>query len=394
MNRTAVAVAATILLVALPVGAQSAYHGVDGVTYYFAMGTRLSGHVVNHGDAAGPHTLNFTGCAFAQFRPETGGGRMHVIGLIDDLTYLEVEFDEFLSPDGTTPAIMPNLTLDGSYGQTPTVRTSMAAWGTAVVLVDNEVLPEPVGDGERYDASFYTGHDGVRDDETLAPSTEADRGDHELHLRLRTPDDAVPTSVQGRFAPSGDLPGGLFSPNEAYSDRLVIPNLKYGGTAVFAIRMTANAPPDMNDVEFSVQSPTGQALGSVRLTPSILGAADGELRVPLSEFGMYAIEARGKVALSSYTIDITLEPADVFDLDFWWEDVEYGQEAGPAMNQCRKQMGYAIVPGSIIGRDDPPSFLLELVFVGVIAGIATVLLIVRIVSDSATSSLFRKQMGK
>lgn len=365
-----------------------------GVVYYQASGVLVSGHLVNEGDMSGPYVQDFVGCTFSRVRPETGGGRVQMHGIVDGRNYLFFDFDQFVSPDGVTPSINPQFTLNESLGQDPPVDAQMGVWGEGTLRLMGSNFTDPVSEKDDLYADYYVITDGIQDDKTGAALAKADKGDDEIHLRVRTPDDAVPKTRTFHIERTGDLPAGGFSPNEAYSERFRFENSKLGGTASMQITSSATAPEGMNEFTVAVYSSTGTLLANVTMTPAF-GADDGDsVEFPLSEFGQYEIEVRGKVAFSQYALDLTFTPPETMDLHFWWEEVTLAGAAGLDFNQCKDEMGFSTVPGATVGRADPPNWMMELVVVGVIGATATLLLIVKVMTESYSDMTMKKRFGR
>jgi hypothetical protein len=361
----------------------------DGVSYFWSVGGADSGHLVNRGDDTGAASFDFVGCAFAKLRPEKTLGLVRMLGLVNGANKLEATFDEFLSPDGITPGIMTNLTLNASVGQTPALRTRAAAWGTGSLVLDGMPFLDPVGDGSDLTASYAAARDGERDDASGALLQEAQRGDEEMHFHLGTPSGATGQTVSFTIAPPGNTP-----PNEAYGLRQDFYNAKLGGTAKVHVASSAYATAGMNSFTIAFIAPSGKTLANVTMTPAVLADDNKDVTFPLSEFGLYTVDVRGKVAFATYSLQMNLEPPKHMDLDLWWENVTYGEAATQQWNDCQKQMGYASVPSMVVERDSPPTFLLELVVVAVIGGTAGVLLGVKLVSESVSTLRFKRQGGR
>lgn len=410
------------LLVAGAAAAQTeAYQVLDGVTYYMAYGAIGSGSMASGPAYDGAGLAPFDGCVFAMLRPGFDHGRVRVLASVDDRTHMEIDLGDFYgAATAMQGGIAVNLTTDGSLDhaapQHPAVFAPAAAWGAARMSVEGSPIPDPVSGAETVDAGFLVTKDGFRADDSkgmprsdgqgwvdaaTAFSAKTDKGDWEIHLRLESPPDASPSSDGFAFAPPSAYPAAVpdigLPPNSEYSEFFQFNNTRFGGKATAHIVATAPVPPTLNELTFTIRSPTGIEVGNATLAPSVIGDAVQDLVFPLSQFGVYQVLVHGKVALAKYNIEVTLEPAADFDLNLWWENVTFGGQARQDFGDCARQLGSAsgsIPAGTSVRRNEPPNFLLEIVIVGVVAAVAAVLLVVKLVSDSVSSSAFRRQYRK
>jgi hypothetical protein len=397
--RITVITALSILLLAGIASAQetpSPYAKYDGVFYYFAHGTLNSSTATNGGANTGLQVLDAKVCIKAQLRPELARGRINLVGLIDNNTYLEMDFDDILSPNGVLPGVSSNFTLGADLGQAPPLRTRIGAWGPIFMTANGRNVTDPVSSQEdlSLQGAFFVTQDGERDDDTGAHLASTQKGDTEMHLRIRNDPDGAPVTLTRRISQGGDLPAGGFSPNEAYSNRFLVYNPKFGGTATAQISFNSNAPAGLNELTFTFSSPTGKLMGETKLTAAALSAGSGTVEFPLNEFGSYIVEVRGKVALSSYTINLAMAPPKSLDLRFWWEEVSVGEQANKDMTDCRKQIGVMATADRIVGRPPPPSWFMEKVIVGIVGATAGVLLVTKIIVDGVAQMQLKRRFGR
>lgn len=418
-------VAMLLLAVALALPATAshpeAYASQESASYYFAYGEYGSGHLALGSAYDGQNLVPFEGCLFAQLRPGLDHGRIHLLGLLENRTTLDLNIDGYSGGDAKQGGIATNVTLDGTLDlgvkEHPEVTASAAAWGVATgsLLTAGAIMPvnftDPVGGGETLSASMFVGDDGYRDDATngiplaqgngwYSPTSDQaaklDKGNAEMHLRLRTPADASPTSDEVRFASEGDLPDGSMSPNMEHAANLPFANSKFGGHGKAHLTASANAPPGLNAITFSIISPLGMEVGNATLTPSLGADAQQDIEFPLDHFGSYLLAVHGKVALAKYAAVIALDPPASLDMNLWWDHVQFGESARGGINRCIKAFseGAGSAAPVTVGRAKPPGFPLEAVVLSVVVAAATVLVITKMLSHSRATSSFRKTARK
>jgi hypothetical protein len=401
-----------LLLLALPLGtaapeeesAPSSYASIDGVAYHLASG-RVNGSALAHDAGGGERLLDFQGCAFTQFRPGFGRGRVAVDGLIDGVVPVKLEMSDFEAGGGFVES---NVTVDAS--QHPALpeggraRAEIAARGVAQMhagIVENEDgfpalgnFTDPVTGSQELSAAVFVARDGSRG-EGGAPQPEVQRDDDEIHVVVATPPGAEPQSQAMWFGPPAFTADGSAFPEGEHAASYRFLNTRYGGVAALTVTASARAPPGQNEVTVTVYSPDGFEAANATVAPSILGPSTVELEVPLDQLGDYTVLARGRLLMGNYRIDVELQPAAGFRFDFFWEEFHRGEEARNANSQCLKELGLRaqVVSGSV-RRNPPPMFPMELVVMGVVAAVVTGLFLVKLGYETLSSAEFKRSFKK
>lgn len=385
-------------------GPPSAYGTVDGVTYYMAAGL-VNGSALTHDAGAGEQRLDFQGCAFLQFRPAFGRGRLAVDGLLDAAVPLKLEMSEFDAPGG---GVRTNVTLDaahdpalpaGAKAQAELAAAGFAQMHAGIVLDELTGNPtlgnftDPRSGAEEMEASVFSTTDGVRD-EAGALQDKASKDD-EIHVVVASPADAQPKSDLLSFGPPPALPDGSAFPDSEHSAAYSFRDTRYGGVAKVTVTSTSKAPPGSNEVTVAVYSPDGFEAGNVTVSSSALGPGQGSFEVPLDRIGDYAVLAHGRLLAGNYRIDVELVPPPAFKLDFWWESVERGDAARAANGQCMKDLGLRaqVLSGSVT-RHKPPGFPMELVVLSIAVAAATGLFLVKLGYETFSSAEFKRSFKK
>lgn len=375
-----------LLLALAPVAAKipaEATFEMDAVTYLYATGVVGTGHMTLGGD--GSTELPLHACAFVMLHPGTPNGRVMVRGLYNNASTVDVFVEQFKLPDGKR-GYSRDAVADVDGHET---MADLALRGNASLRVNTDKYLDPSTDNDTLAGSAALLAAGVRDDLTgarLAAPFEDD--DHELHIELTSLPGNPPTQAQYTFTSGGVLP-----PTEAYGTAFAFENTKFGGRAAIQVSADANAPDGMNELRFVLMSPSGRVVSEASVAPALLAPDSATLEAPLDEFGPYMLLVSGKVALAGYSAQVTLEPPPDFRVHLWWENVTFGAQAYQDYTACAQDVGSpneVIAVESITARPEPPQMNLKWVFAGVGAGVAVVVLGVKLVSDQISLSAFRK----
>ncbi|MHB1262606.1 MAG: hypothetical protein ACYC2H_12930 [Thermoplasmatota archaeon] len=390
----------------------SSYGSIDGVTYFMLAGPVNASHVASN-PGTGDAVMDFQGCAFVQLRPDLDRGRISIAGLIDGFTPMRAEIGDFSGNAGPQGPIATNLTIDAAYhpvlqaGQT--VRAEAVTEGIAEMKASEYVdvlqspprfvmanFTDPVGGGEELRALLAIAEDGIRDDETGALQDKVTRDDAEMHIVLTSPEGVSPDpdELPPFFGPS-DLPDGSYSADAEHSRNFEFLNTRFGGKGTLAFTASSKAPPGFNEVTVLLRAPDGSEQANATVQWSALEAGQATLEFPADQMGFYTVTVTGKLMLGSYSMQVTLDAAPAFQLDFWWEDVVRGAQAVNAYGDCQRDVGLrAQVVAGKVDRAQPPAFPMKVVVLSIAAAAATVLLVVKLVSDQVSSGEFRKQFKK
>lgn len=409
MKASILAIAALFLLSGVAAAASSdkdpAYASIDHVTYYVAAGVANGSYLAAKTDG-GEARQTFIGCAYAQLRPNNENGRVFVAGLIDNYTPLMVEIGDFTGTGARQGGVATNLTLDQALDPIvpsgKTVGTEAAAWGTANLwagLVPKETpfgtilvpanFTDPVGGGEDFRATYATMTDGLRDATSGDPLADPVKGRDEMHVVVQSPEGATPTPDHVSFAGPANVPQ---AEHAATYDML---NPRFGGLATVTFTATANAPPGLNELTLRVLRPDGTVAGNASVSASVIAPGKATLKVPLDQMGSYTFGVTGKMLLGTYTIDVQIDPAPVFQLDFWWDQVARGDQGRSYVNDCQKEIGLVSqVRPVAVGRHRPPHFPLEVVVMAAAGSLATILLITKYITESVAAGEFRRAFRK
>jgi hypothetical protein len=383
----------------------SAYAVWDGVTYYLAAGI-VNGSSVAIDVGGGERLLDFNGCALVQLRPGLDRGRVSIAGMVDGVTPLRVDFGEFDGDTASQGPVAANLTLN------PAVHPMLPAGATARGEVAGEAIAtmqaaevwdpideryraanftDPVGGGTELRARLAVSQDGVRDDGTGSLQDEVEDGDREMHIVLESPAGASPSADAFQFTSSPDLPDGSTMPDAEHAAAYDFLNTRFGGQATVTLTMPSKAPPGFNALTMAVRAPDGAEVANASLESSVLAAGAATVEFPADQMGLYRIVVTGQLMLGSYTLDVTLDPAPSFQMDFWWEEPVRGAAAPDAYGECQKQVGLrAQVVAGRVDRSSPPGFPLQVVLVALLAATITALLVVKLVMDQVSANAFRK----
>lgn len=401
---------------------ESAYAVKEGVTYFIAHGPLGKGALAAGPAYDGSGLVRFDGCAFVLLRPSFGSGLVMMTGQVDGGADLFLTVDELRGP---TPAlasgVATNLTVDGSLESGspvyPKVLADAAVWGLAHgFFIDPkrgrlENFTDPVGGGPDLEASLFVTRQGFRDGATNGILSTAGGwfdpkanvpavldGDTEVHLRIRSPPGAQPSSDAATFTSRGTLPdaNGYIAPSDRYNATFKLFNSRFGGQATASITATALAPAGSNALRFSWHTPTGEVVASETLQPALGADARAQVSFPLSQFGSYHLVVNGKASLAKYSVEVALAAPQAFDLNFWWHGAAVGASAANGFQACQQELaqrsGAGTVPVSThVGRDRPPGFPVALVALAVAGSAATLMMLVKLVTEAASAAALRRQ---
>lgn len=387
MPRGGLVAFALVVLATVPAAAdlpKDASFELDAVTYLYATGVLGSGSMAVGDAADGTGLLPYEACAFVMLHPGTPNGRVMVRGLYANVTGVEAYLDQFRLPTGRRGYSLDAVTTIDSTA----VASDLAILGNSTLRVGGDSYADPATDNKTMVGRLALLSTGVRDDASGARLGEPTADpDSELHLEL-TSLPGLPTTRQEITFSSTIAP-----PTEAYGQMHTFSNSKFGGRVVLDIATSATAPAGMNELNFTLISPSGTRVAAVTLQPALLANDGATLEAPLAEFGQYLLLVTGKVAFGSYTVEATLEPPADFRLHLWWENVTFGRQAYDDYIACSDAVGSpneVVSVESITGRPDPPRFRLGIVVAGVAAGFAVIVLAVKLVSDQVSLAAFRR----
>ncbi|MES2154819.1 MAG: hypothetical protein V4510_06750 [bacterium] len=372
---------------------QSGYGRVDGVTYYMAFGGSGSGVMALGSAPTGHPTAVFAGCALAQLRPEREHGIVRMVGVVDGITPVTIDVSSFHGGGDKQGGIATNITLDGALDDGPdhpAVLASAAAWGTARISVNGANFTDPVGDGEEFTATFFAANDGLRDDATHALAAKPVAGQSEFHLRVRSPTGAAPKPATFHTESPDNLPAGLGSYAPEYKAFRPFANVKYGGKAVAHVTTSADAPPGLNQLTFTVLSPIGAAVANQ--TVAFDATTNGKVDLPfdLDHLGMYGLQVTGKMATGHYAVDIEMTPPSDFDLNMWWDSVLFGLKGRAQMSPCTENLESTTGVSAAVGRPKPPQYPVQDVILAVAGTAVGLLVAVKLVMHTRSTASFRR----
>lgn len=328
-------------------------------------------------------------------------GRLSVQAWIDDVTRIDLEFQEFSSTDPAHDGgIVMNSTLSGSGpgGQAlhPPAFARAAGWGLASLHVNERLYLDPITGQEGIPGFFMLLDEGIRDNATKALMPQAQAapdGTKELHVVLASTGKGVAETV-GFQNEEEDATGRIkFAPN--YYRQLPLDNTKYRGVADIEIEVDTASPAVLGtELKFEFARPDGRALANVTLTPTPGSPARDAVSFPLDQFGAYFVTVSGRATLASYRVVATLSPPDAFWMNFWWEDVLEGQAARDAWNECGDviddRSGFA-PRRNVPHLAEPPGIRMEAIVLGVVGAIIGGLLLVKLAVDARTSAGGKKR---
>lgn len=387
MGRAAL-VAAALLLVLAPAAAKippEAEFEMEEVTYLYATGVVGTGRMALGDGGEGSTSLPYQACAFVMLHPGTPNGRVLVRGLYANSTAVDVFLEQFRLPDGKRGYAYDTVAdIDGQEAM-----SDLSLVGNASMRVQGQKYLDPATDNTTLAGRAALLAQGVRDDlDGARLAAAAPDLDHELHVELTSLPGQSPTEARMAFGPTGILP-----PTDAYGAMYPFDNTKFGGKAVIEVGSSATAPPDANELRFSLMSPSGRIVAEGSVAPALLADDSLTLEAPLDEFGIYLLFVDGKVSLASYSAQVTLQPPADFRLHLWWENVTFGAQAYDDYVACAEAVGSpneVVAVESVNARPDPPQLDLRIVIAGVVAGAAVVLVAVKLISDQVSLSAFRK----
>ncbi len=372
----ALALLACIMVSGVASAQDAADFEIEDIVYYFAAGSHTSGHLTVGQDPSGQNQTAFNGCAHMILRDkpeENDVGRMQVIGRLGH-QYFNFDFNSFQGhlPD-MDGGLAQDIFVDGSRLhpgaiQHPAVFAGMAGWGTGGLYMDTLPFPDPVTGSQELQASMFVTPNGFRDNETGAiynkeggiwsPGDVGKIGhnDWEIHLRIESPPEIRQPDAVFNYQRPGDAVG-YFTPSEAYSERFVFDNVRFGGTATIKVVAEALAGAGENSLTFTFRDQTGLVLDEHTLAPSVLGDDSYTAEVPLTSFGNYSLVVAGEVRLSKYDFTLTQHTPDVFDLGLWWDNVTFARASTQTLWDCQDAVGAPEeLADVVVARIEPPPF--------------------------------------
>jgi hypothetical protein len=381
-------------LVALPHPATaqaSAFYQQDGIHYYRATGTATSGHMSVGFDPSGTHQQSFRGCLVAKVNPDRDKGRIEVDALVAGVPF-EAEFNSFLAAAPYMQGgIATTVAVDGSewdgHARHPAVMAGLAAWGTATISAGGVGAVDPATGSPAWRATYFTTPQGFRDNATGAiladnggaymPGGRAKVGtdDWETHLMLESPPvPAADPTVATFTGPENGV--GYIPPTPEYRAKFPVENVAFGGTATLQVDAKTIDPVGTTDLTFVVRDVTGQAVVSLKETPDSQHPAAGSTTFNITRFGRLEVDVQGATSLASYSITLTQTPPPAPTiLDFWWDDVAFGDAGVTAEDACQQSLrGTAQGVAPIPPLAQPPAFPLLTVVLTVV-GLSTVALV-------------------
>ena len=269
---------------------------------------------------------------------------------------LEIHFDMFApAKDFHDGGLAANFREHGGSGvgdkTIPEVDLDMAGWGTATYKVGGAVQKD-LGGNDRFTAHFMVIRNGVRDDATGAIWADANKttpynpaepakgltmdGDWELHVVLKNQTQNATTGAAASFGPLGyrGTPGNQIS----QTDRLFTTTV-LGGTAWAYFNVTGTPTAAGNNVTFTIKSPSGATVLTQRVgaptmpSPMNPQAAAApryfkQVSFPITEAGDYSVTTTGQsTPQGAYEIRGVAVPPAAQVINFWWEDLTFGDDA-------------------------------------------------------------------
>ncbi len=398
-----------LLLPGLSLAQQEADYVVDGVTYYTTAGTVDTGHMAKSMDFTGGSQYDFFGCAHGILRPDKNHGIVTVTSLVEG-NFFQLYMNQFEGDlPGMSGGISRDVYVDGSRThdgiQHPAVFAGIAAWGKSELQLGRNPFLDPVTGEDLFKTSFFVTPNAFRDNTTglvltqegllYEPGTRAALAtqEYEMHLRVESPGGAKqPPWFNGTRAPAGP---GYMTPTEAYAALYPVPNQRFGGTMTVEVESTAVAMAGENEITFHVRAPNGTILDSATVAPALGAPAEATMEVPLESFGVYLIDIQGRVSLSDYTLTVTQNTPDVFDMSFWWDNVTFGGYSTVSKTECEERVGSpeGSMVARIIERPPPPPFEWIPIVFGTLGAIVTILVGIKITA-LVVASMRQAKLGE
>jgi hypothetical protein len=331
LSRPSLFVAATFVALALPGclddTSPRSYHAA-GQAGSFVLGWGYDGEGV----------LPFAGFITIHADPVANTGEALVMGELNG-QHWKILFDRFAQQgdkafqDG---GIVANLDEHGDTGHgdasIPKVHADAAAWGDALVTVDGQPVLDPLTGEEGWVAHYMVITTGVRDDQNhgiwnaakTAPydsKSPADglalEGDNEIHLVLKSHATAPPnaTAVSNKSQGSANP---FVNANHGYANKYQ--NAEFNVTIKVAGTFAAG-----QSLNFTLRDPNGKSVRSLQLPRN--NQMEGRLVAPLEQVGKYVLSVRGQGLQAGYEITGAITPPSNVVMNFWWEDVLFGQAA-------------------------------------------------------------------
>jgi hypothetical protein len=297
----------------------------------------------------GKNVLAFNGAITIIGREAENTGLAHVQGFLAPGSagkpqVWDILFDRFAEQANRTfqdGGIAADLEEHGDSGNgdasIPRVHADLAGWGEATINVDGKPSPDPLTGQETWVAHYMVLTTGVRDDAThqiwnqaksapYDPANPGDgfaqEGDNEIHLRLSShataPPAPVPVDEEG-----GPVDGITFRETHTWNNR-------FKGSAFNAtLTMEGGVVPN-SYIIFQFRDPDNQAVGenSYRLTQPAMGDPEPQqVHFTMNKAGNYSVNVNGNAIQATYKINGTITPPGNVLLNFWWEDVIFGEAA-------------------------------------------------------------------
>jgi hypothetical protein len=226
----------------------------------------------------------------------------------------------------------------------PEVDLEMAGWGLATLTTGgNKVYKDPISGKDQWTAHFMVIRNGVRNDTNgqihtkdhmvyspdQAKNGTGTPGDYELHLVLKNQ-----TANATAAAQIGPFPTAAPSPNPTFSARHTFAVAAPGSAVTVDLGLTGTGISTSN-LSFTINDPSGdqsarRALGPGGMAPASQQAAyAAQLRFTAAEAGEYTVMVSGRLAPgTTYSVKGVITPPPTVILNFWWEDLVFGDEAG------------------------------------------------------------------
>ena len=159
-------------------GVDQAYFESEQVVYYVAGGAYNGSALARGPSTDGGDRLPFIGCSYLQIRPETGNGVVRVLGLLNNITFVEIQFEYFRGPQEGVPQLAFEFPIDGSLDnpepQHPLVEADLVTWGAATVRIDGNQYPDPATGNNDTRAMVMLTPEGFREEPTGATGEPED----------------------------------------------------------------------------------------------------------------------------------------------------------------------------------------------------------------------------
>ncbi len=287
----------------------------------------------------------FVGAIHLQANDAANTGVATVVGTIEGTNKLWViVFDEYAEQPGKPfqdGGIARGLDEHGDTGvgdtSIPKVSVETAAWGKARIFIDGVPYLDPFSQNESWAAHYMVIKTGVRDEATHGiyqdeamtkpydPKTPSEgyakAGDDEVHLVLK------PTQMPPANGTSVDFGESSAVTESGYAQSFKFDNAYRGSVANFTIALAASPSLAPTSIVFSFKNPAGTEVA--RVTSENFPQPMRTLRpvFGLHEVGEYTIDVSGRLVGTTYSITGPVEPPKDTLMNFWWENVVFGEAA-------------------------------------------------------------------